>query len=113
MKTTYLIILLILPAVGCMGLKPVGPITTGMFEQPQPKPVVPNAESATPKDVPAMPPLAEGPKPPAPTFNIGADDVNKANARNSAMQLQREIETDLKNADLIPQYPEVSHVKRR
>ena len=108
-----IILSLIIPAIGCMGLRPVGPITQGMFE-PQNLPAKPGQASVSaPMAVPEIPAIGEGPKPPAPTFSVDADDVNASNARAAAAKLQQEIETDIRNADLIPNYPEVSKIQRR
>ena len=103
MKRTYLGLLLLLPAMGCM-FKPVGILDPNGEARRQmgPAAVVEAEEMRIP----------EAPPPPAPTQLIAAADIDPADPDAAVRKLAAEIESDRKAVDGFPKYPKVSRVKR-
>ena len=114
MKKLFLVLLLILPAVGCLSFRPTGPLADQMgASAPMTKPSRsdPNAQIALdPQGVPALP---EAPPPPAPTNLVTPSEIDAANAGDAVKKLMREIETDRKMTEQFPSYPVVSKIERK
>jgi hypothetical protein len=111
MKTSLFALTLLFPAVGCMSIKPIGPLADKMGT-PRPDPKPPNATVMAPKDISAMPTIEEGPRPPRPAYEVTPGEVSESNAQDCVTKLKKELELDRISADAMPRYPEVSRVKR-
>ena len=110
MRTSLLALALLFPAVGCMSIKPIGPLADKMG--PTRSPNAPNAVVTAPKDIAAMPTIEEGPRPQRPAYEVTPGEVSESNAQDCVAKLKKELELDRISADAMPRYPEVSRVRR-
>ena len=110
MKRFLLFALLAAPAVGCTGIKPIGPLTTK--NAPARSVTQPNAIVTSPKDIVAMPAFEDAPPPPVPTRSVTVGDVTPSGAHDAAKKLMLELDQDRKATDAMPNYAEVSRVPR-
>ena len=111
MKPTLFTIALLLPSVGCLTIKPIGPLANK--DAPAiGKPDAAHAAVMAPKDLPTMPAVVEGPRPPRPAYEVTPGEVSDATAQECAAKLRKELDADRAAADALPRYPEVSRVKR-
>ena len=114
MKKLFLVLLLLLPAVGCMSFRATGPLA-GQMGAPAPTTkqsrTDPNAQIAL--DPLGVPTLPEAPPPPAPTQLVTPSEIDAANAGDAVKKLMQEIETDRKMTEQFPNYPVVSKIERK
>jgi hypothetical protein len=93
---------LLLAGVGCVHIKPVGPLAQFQGLNPdgsQPAPETPD------------PIVREAPRPTLPAVYITPSEVTAANADEALKRLAQELETDRRSMDAMPRYAEVSVVK--
>lgn len=109
MKTWFLAVLLLTPAVGCLQFRGTGPI---FGDGPTAKPSATNPAAMILPDGTA-PVLPAAPPPPAPAHLISAADIDAANHADAVKKLVDEIEQDRRAADRFPNYSSVSRVERK
>jgi hypothetical protein len=111
MRTYLFTLALLSPALGCMTIKPIGPLANPNVTNNRPAPRG-NPATETAPAVAAMPQIEEGPRPPRPAYEVTPGEVGEENAKECALKLRKELEADRISADAMPRYPEVSHIKR-
>jgi len=99
------------PAIGCMNIKPIGPLANMNATNHGPA-ETPRATAMPAKAMAAMPVIEEGPRPTSPAYEVTPGEVSEANAHECVMKLRKELDADRAAADAMPRYPEVSRIKR-
>jgi hypothetical protein len=113
MRTYLFTLALLSPAIGCMSIKPIGPLANPNSTNHRPAEAARgNATATAPQAIATMPQIEEGPRPPRPAYEVTPGEVGEENAKECAMKLRKELEADRISADAMPRYPEVSHIKR-
>ncbi len=113
MKSYLFPLALLIPAVGCMSIKPIGPLANPNATNQRPTDAVKGSATATaPRAIAAMPQIEEGPRPPRPAYEVTPGEVGEENAKECLQKLRKELDADRASADAMPRYPEVSHIKR-
>lgn len=102
----------LLVGVGCMNIQPVGPMaaTLGVQEtSQQPRALT----AAAPEEPAAVPEMLPAPPPAAPSFLVTPEEIDASNADEMIQRLKRELETDRKAIDEMPNYSIVSRLSSR
>jgi hypothetical protein len=99
-------LLVLLPGLGCVHLRPVGPLAK---EYAGPAPTSPAAGVATAAPKPIVQP-APAPAPPALLVTPG--EVTEVNHADAARRLMEELEADRRSMDAMPRPVEISVIKR-
>ncbi len=88
--------------VGCVHIKPVGPLADWQGTAPDGKPVPEQA---------LEPIVREAPRPTAPAVYVTPGEVTATNADEAMKRLSQELDTDRRTMEAFPRYAEVSVVK--
>ncbi len=100
-----------LASLGCLGIKPVGPMATMLNEEPPPTRPAPGVTVTAAKDAPGGPVIQQAPPPPLPSLKVTPGEVTEANYPDAMRRLIEEMEADRKAMETMPRYAEVSVVK--
>ena len=103
---------LLLPAVGCMHLEPVGPMASYLGSKPAAKKVAPGVTVTDAQDAAAGPIIQNAPPPPLPALLVTPGEVTEGNHLDAASRLVREMEADRKAMESMPRYADVSVMKK-
>lgn len=108
MKKLAIVLLCLVPSVGCFSLKPVGPLAKSMGKQDPDTSPSPGVTVTAAKDAPAGPMIQPAPAPPPPSLRVTPGEVNETNYNDAARRLMEELEADRKAMESMPRYAEVS-----
>jgi len=108
MKKLALGLLLLAPAIGCLSIKPVGPLAKQMGKPDIDTNPAPGVTVTAPKDAPQGPVVQAAPAPPPPSLRVTPGEVTDANYADAAKRLMEELEADRKSMEAMPRYAEVS-----
>ena len=112
MRTALLMTALALGTVGCVTLKPVGPLAKNMAPAPgsdAPKDAVTKVTPA--KDIPSGPIIQPAPAPTPPKTDVTPGEVTESNTADIVRRLQAELDADRKSAEAMPRPSEISLIK--